>query len=208
MIFDLRKGFVPEVYSDSRDFRVFLRMIAGLCTVLKYNIDNLPSLYNAYDCPSFMLELLAAMVGYEYDESVSESANRIVIQYFPYLIRNRGSEDGLKLAVALSLNSSDSDNGIYPMEDLIVDYDYENGMITVYFPNTEDIRQNLIEYIRPVGMMVKLVPADLTKPTEELDVKADVKIIKHPYRKHTSEVDTSQVGFSYTDRTKMNNVDE
>jgi len=191
---NLTKHFVPEVYSDSRDFRVFLRIIEVLVNSLKYNIDHFLDLYDPEDCPENLLPLLAGMVGYEYDNGIPVDNNRVIIKYFPYLIRNRGSEAGIKLATALSLNMYNSldDNSIVA-EEIDVAFDYEKGIIYIYYPKGFEIRKYLIEVVRPVGMTIEMIPVDKVKTKEELDVKADINIYN---RFDDYTLKQSQVGFS------------
>lgn len=193
MIFNLTKHYVPEVYSDSRDYRVFLHMVEILATVIKYNADHYPDLYDPADCPDNLLPYLAGMVGYEYDYGLPINDNRIIIKYFPYLIRNRGSEIGIKLAMALSLNINTDIDDYIRLDDLDVDYNYEKGIITIYYPKGAEIRKYLLEVVRPVGMTLELVPVDQVKTKEELDIKVKTKIYN---RFDDYTVKQSQVGFS------------
>ena len=193
MIFDLTKHYVPEVYSDSRDYRVFLHMAEILSTVIKYNADHFPDLYDPANCPDNLLPYLASMVGYEYDYGLSVDDNRIIIKYFPFLIRNRGSEIGLKLAMSLSLNIHTDINEYIILDDIQIEYDYENGVITIYYPKNAEIRKYLLEVVRPIGMTIKMIPVDQTETHEVLDVKVDTKI----YNKISDNtVDHSQVEYS------------
>lgn len=191
---DLTKHFVPEVYSNSRDFRVFLRIIEVLVNSLKYNIDHFLDLYSPEDCPDNLLPLLAGMVGYEYDNTLSIDNNRVIIKYFPYLIRNRGSERGIKLAAALSLNMYNSlDDNSVVAEEIDVAFDYEKGIIYVYYPKGYEVRKYLIEVVRPVGMTVELIPVDKVVAHEDLKVRSDVNIYN---RFDNYSLQQSQVSFS------------
>lgn len=201
MIFNLTKHYVPEVYSDSRDFRVFLRMIEVLSTVTKYNADHYPDLYDPSDCPDNLLENLASLVGYkDYDIGLKLNENRIIIKYFPYLIRNRGSELGIKLASALSLNTYGDPDEIFTLDNLYIDFDYEKGIIYVYYPKESAIRKSLIEVVRPVGMTVQMVPADTVEANDELDIEAKLRFYEWSKRHNTLK--NSQVGFSFVGKNE------
>lgn len=199
MIFNLTKHYVPEVYSDSRDFRVFLRMVEILATVIKYNADHYPDLYDPSNCPDNLLENLADLVGYkDYDEGLKLSENRIIIKYFPYLIRNRGSELGIKLASALSLNTYNDPDEIFTLDDLYLDFNYDKGIIYIYYPREAEIRKSLIEVVRPVGMTVIMIPADSVESNDELDINSKLRF--YEWSKKHSTVKNSQVGFSFVDK--------
>lgn len=199
MIFKINKGFVPETYYESRDYRVFLKLLGVLVSVMKSNIDSFPSLYSPDDCPDNMVNLLASMVGYKYNSSLSVEDNRIIIKYFPYMIRYRGSEEGIKLATALSLNTSEDASEAYTLDNIIIEYDYNYGLIKIFYPHTDLLRRDLIEAVRPVGSFVKLIPSSISDNTDELDVKATVKVEVEKYDTRREKVDESKVGFGNTD---------
>lgn len=199
MIFKINKGFVPETYYESRDYRVFLKLLGILVSVMKSNIDSFPSLYSPDDCPDNMVNLLASMVGYKYNSSLSVEDNRIIIKYFPYMIRYRGSEEGIKLATALSLNTSEDASEAYTLDNIIIEYDYNHGLIKIFYPHTDLLRRDLIEAVRPVGSFVKLIPSSISDNTDELDVKATVKVEVEKYDTRREKVDESKVGFGNTD---------
>lgn len=203
MLFNLdRPGWVPEVYRDSRDYRVFLKLLGILLTIFKKNIDNFPELYSPDNCPDELLPLLAGMVGYPYDDGISVDDNRIIIKYFPYMLRYRGSEEGIKLATALSLNTSDDKSHAYTLDSIIVEFDPETGMITIYYPHVDVLRKELLEFVRPVGTVLNLIPSYINMTNDELDIKVRVKAITEKYRKYRQEVDKSKVGLGNTDIMK------
>ena len=195
MLFDLTKRFVPEVYSESRDYRVFLKLLGILISVLKDNIDSFPSLYSADTCPPDLLPYLADMVGYKYDEGISVDGNRIIIKYYPFMLRYRGSEEGIKLATALSLNTSDSASTSYSLDSIVIEFDYEEGIIKIYYPHTELIRKDLIEAVRPLGTRIQLIPSHISNNVDELDVKAKAIVETEEYKDSRHEVNKAKVGF-------------
>lgn len=197
MILDLTKGYVPEVYSDSRDYRVFLRLASILLSVLRDNIGSVPSLYSADDCPEVMLSLLASMVGYSYDSSRSVESNRMIIKYFPLLLRNRGSKLGIKIAAALSLNSL-NEAPQYSLSNIIIEFDYEKGLIKVYYPQADALCRDLIEVVRPIGLRIEMIPSFISNNTDEIRVFADLESEVEIWDKSRTEVEVSKVGFGDT----------
>lgn len=199
MIIDLtRKGFVPESYQDSRDYQVFLIQLSMLLTVFKYNIDNLATLYSPEDCPDDLLTLLSTMLGYKYTEEKSISSNRKIMTYFPYLLRYRGSEKGIKLAIVLSINTDPDITRPYSTDNIIIDVDRQLGLIRIYYPNVDVIDWTLIETVRPVGMRLKFIKSDIAKSKDELDLKVSATSYSHNEEYDKSTVDQSQVGFDVT----------
>lgn len=195
MIFNLTKGYVPEVYSESRDYRVFLKLVGALTSVLKTNIDDFPKLYSADEVPENLLPLLADMVGYLINDKISVNDNRLVVRYFPTMLRYRGSTRGIKLASALSLNTSGKDIK-YDLSDVVIEYDDQTGTINIYYPDPDYIRKDLINYVRPLGSTINLLPSYIFKNNDVIDIKADIDSEVEEYNDRRHEVDKSQVGFS------------
>lgn len=210
MIFRLDKSYVPESYRDSRDFRVFLKLLGTLVSVIKYNVDTFPSLYSPEDCPDEFLEYLADMVGYKYNDGRSIENNRIIIKYYPYMLRYRGSANGIKLATALSLNTSESRQQAYSLDNIIVEFDFDTATIKIYCPYPELIDKDLLEAVRPVGCTIKLIKSSIGRSNEELDLRAHVKYDEESYDKSKREsVGKSKVGFGNVDMLdKINHNEE
>lgn len=189
MIFDLTKSYVPQPYAESRDYRVFLRELSTLVTVLKYNIDHFPDLYDASECPDHLLPLLATMVGYKYRPNLSVENNRKIIQYYPYLIRNRGSELGMKLAVVLSINTGvNTENTTYTMDQVIVESDPDAGTITIYYPRIDVSDWSLLEVVRPVGMSLTLIPEESASSSEAMIIQTKLSHSSQPKSESKSTV--------------------
>lgn len=201
MILRLDKGnYVPDVYKDSRDYRVLLKLLGMILSVFKVNIDTLPDLYSADNCPEHLVHLLADMVGYKYNRDISVDKNRLIIKYYPYMIRRRGSRQGLKLATALTLNTSDDASDAYSLDHIVIEYDFDIGMIKIYYPSSDSLRKDLIEAVRPVGSIINFIPSVISKSTDEIDIKATVRAEIEKYDEDLrSRVDESKVGFGNTD---------
>lgn len=220
MIFDLTKKYVPESYTNSRDYRVLLRQLSIITTIFKYNIDHYPDLYIADECPDHLLPLLASLVGYEYNDTKSVLSNRKIIKSFPYLIRNRGSELGLRLAVTLCINTSPDVSRVYSSDSIIIvsrivdekdpssDRILPGGVITIYYPDVEVIDWSLIEVVRPVGMRIQLVKSDVGKSSDELDVKVTAKAIEFDEHDVISKVNKSQLNYDTTVNKERSSLDE
>lgn len=194
---NLVKGYVPEVYSESRDYRVFLRLLSVLISVLKDKVDRVPTLYSSDECPKDLLYLLADMVGYNLDSSRTVQSNRMVVSNYPVMLRNRGSRTGLKMAAALSLNSK-SASPSYSLDNILIEYDFDKGLIKIYYPSDEELDFDLIEAVRPIGSRIQYIASTIRKNTEEVDVKVDVFKDVDKWNKDRTEVGKSKVGFGDT----------
>lgn len=204
MIFDLTRQYVPDSYVDSRDYRVLLRQLGAVSTVFKYNIDHFPDLYNPDECPEHMLPLLATMVGYEYKESKSVESNRKIIKNFPYLIRNRGSMIGIKMAVVLSINT-DPNATEFSASHIIIEPRPEEGIINVYYPRMDIVDWDLVEVVRPVGMRINLIQSDVAMLTEEVDIRVNARALPRDQYFDQSVVEESQTGYDTVRVTRDRN---
>lgn len=156
------KEKMPKIYSTSRDYQAILRLLDIIANVEKSDVDNLVSLVNADKCPSMYLPLLASSVGYDYDYNLSYEANRLIIKYYPLMIRLRGSREGIILACAVALNSSNvlkstsvtgALNYINPI------YDEENKILKIFVQKFDFASKlfDLLEVVRPVGLEIQVI---------------------------------------------------
>lgn len=211
---------VPEVYRQSRDYQVFLKMWDIVLNTVKFDIENWLDLYDPLTCKFELLPTLADHIGYKYNYARSITENRVIIKTFNKLIRNRGSEVGIKLAMALSLNSTIKELSDLSEEELLkqlftnlnqlsmieVRTNYETGTITVSYPNDYsyvfEVNKlgKLIDVVRPVGMYLDVVKSDMVLigdgAAKALDVTARARVHQTEFdAKVHSEVDRTDVNF-------------
>ena len=99
------KKYIPWVLRQSRDVQALCKVLDLLINDYKLNTDYWVSLIDFDSCPDRLLSLLASYVGYKYDYAESYSTNRLIMKHYPEMIRLRGSEVGMSLATALSVNA-------------------------------------------------------------------------------------------------------
>ena len=211
---------VPEVYRQSRDFQTFLQLWSLILNTTKHDIDTWLDLYDPLTCKAELLPLLAEHIGYEYNYSRSIVENRAIIKTFGKLIRNRGSELGIKLAMALSLNSTIQElsqmtetealNTLFAnlnqLSMVEVMCDYNTGVIRVTYPNDYAyVFENnnfgkLIDIVRPVGMYVEIIKSDMVmigdNNAKAIDVTARARATTTPFNKEVrAGVDKSLINF-------------
>lgn len=170
---------VPAIYNTSRDFQAILRLFDVLLNVEKNDVDNMVSLVNADKCPSKYLPLLASYVGYDYDYALSYETNRLIIKYYPLMIKYRGSEEGLILACAVAINSAlERDTISGDMNYLNIIYDKEDNMVKVFVNESVLTKKlfDLIEVVRPVGMGVQIVPSIGIRPKDAIEISDTVSV--------------------------------
>lgn len=193
------KNLVPLVYRNSRDYQAILKLLDLIINATKSDIDNFVSLINPDRCPDHMLPLLASYVGYDYDIKESVDANRLIIKYYPYLIRNRGSETGITLATALSVNAIGSIEDIESLSMFHIEYQKQNNKINIYiyYPNYLSKIRDLIEVVRPAGIRVELIPANPINTIDRIEVHDYIENDKQQYTQDRYNVsDKDKVGFS------------
>lgn len=172
---------VPDIYTTSRDFQAILRLLDIITNVEKNDINNTVSLVNADKCPSKYLPLLASFVGYDYDYSLSYETNRLIIKYYPLMIKYRGSEKGIRLACAVAINSAlEKDDISGDMDYLNVIYDSTNNILNVFVGANVLTKKlyELIEVVRPVGMAIQIKQSVNIRPKETLKLGDYVTVSK------------------------------
>ncbi len=159
---------VPNYYEKSRDFQVFLKLLDLIINACKADIDHFVELLSPDLCKASLLPLLANYVGYDYDYAEKVSNNRIVIKNWPILIRKRGSEQGIRMAVALSISQIDDigDAEVYQLFNVdFENYVDSNGRphtsikIYVFVESYISKLYELVEAVRPVGADIQIIPA-------------------------------------------------
>lgn len=159
--------YIPEVYRKERDIKVLTRLFDIIFTFCKYQVDNLGSVYDAYTCPEQFLPFFAKTLNFDYNYADTVTANRRIIDAFAIMERNKGSEIGLKMATALSLTSMSIAQDNDELIDIASDYieilnniriaiSYEDGVIQIDYPNIYSLVRYLLDYVRPVGMIIDL----------------------------------------------------
>ena len=189
-LIDVRK-FVPEYFGNNREFQVFLRAVNIAFSVIKSNTDNfIPNLLNPLRCKARLLPLLSNYVGWDYLPSERVITNRWITKLYPLLVRNRGNETGLTLAIALSICLlGDPEDITYEktfsmeMDEALDKYGRktERLRIYMYIQSYLPILKDLIELVRPAGMMIEFIPAYTINSTETISLTDEYSIMKYDY---------------------------
>ena len=98
------RGNLPAIYLDG-DGDFGLRFLNGLETVLDpivATLDALPAYFHPTLAPRDVLELLAAWLGIEVDESWSDDQRRQLLRHAAEIGRRRGTARGLELMLAIA----------------------------------------------------------------------------------------------------------
>ena len=166
------KNFMPQVMRRSRDMQALCKILDLLINNYKTNVDYWTSLIDFNTCPDHLLPLLASYVGYKYDYAENYDTNRLIIKHYPEMIRLRGSELGISLATALSVNALGDIDKVEALAMFRLDYQQtENKLyIYVYFPSNLSKIRDLIEVVRPAGCGMQLVAADVIQTLDGIAI--------------------------------------
>lgn len=143
----------PSVYcEESRDFQLFCRLYNIVFNGVKYDIDSMINLLDVYKCKESMLDYMATRVGYYPRlKSIDERAMRIIIDSFPYLLRNKGSKKGIETAIFIWLQiiNSNRDYRIDLFTDNLIKVKIEGK------PRSLKLLQEIMRYVIPTGWGVQ-----------------------------------------------------
>ena len=194
------KNYIPNIMRQSRDMQALCKLLDLLINNYKTNADYWTSLIDFDTCPDNLLPLLASYVGYKYDYTESYSTNRLIIKHYPEMIKNRGSELGVSLATALSVNALGEIDKVEALAMFRIDYQKSDNKIYIYiyFPSNLSKIRDLIEVVRPAGCGVNLVAADIIQTIDGIEISDYVGTpTKYAYDQTRYEVSReSRVGFS------------
>ena len=143
----------PSIYcEESRDFQLFCRLYNIVFNGVKYDIDSMINLLDVYKCKESMLDYMATRVGYYPRlKSIDERAMRIIIDSFPYLLRNKGSKKGIETAIFIWLQiiNSNRDYRIDLFTDNLIKVKIEGK------PRSLKLLQEIMRYVIPTGWGVQ-----------------------------------------------------
>lgn len=96
----LRSG-MPAVYGDDGVAQRFLEALETVLDPLFALLDGLPAHFDTDVAPDDVLDLLAAWLGLELDERLTEDRRRLIVRTGCELARYLGTRDGVELALHL-----------------------------------------------------------------------------------------------------------
>lgn len=155
---------VPEVYSESYDFRILMDWVSECLTKIQADTENLIDLIDPERCPENLLWLLADTIGYRYNDEFYPSYNRLILLYFMSMIRNRGSRTGMMIAAETNLaqfplmdpeeeiDANRLEDTSIPVNSVYVSEHPDMGYIDVVYYSESVPKDACIEYVRPLGM--------------------------------------------------------
>lgn len=163
------RTMVPKSYRQSRDYQALLKLLDLLTVSVKSDVDDFSLLLDPMRCPNNVLPYLASYVGYKYDYNESYETNRLIIKYYPLLIRNRGSLAGISLVVSLAINAV---GGFFDLEMsnmFSIYFDDQSNTINIYLYYDKYLSKlhDLLKVVKPAGVKIDIIPSE---PIKSFDV--------------------------------------
>lgn len=192
MAFDFR---LPESLRTT-DFKVFEALFKIMFGAIKKDINGITDLKDINKCAEHMLPLLSNLVGCDYFSDTTPEVNRLIIKNWWWLMKNKGSISAIQTAASLGLvaydaNQSGSINNVMYGRTIETVVDQVTGEIYIRVAyqqlDNENIEEQknwilkLIEYVKPAGYKISLVPSEFTKAFINLISKDNVKILQTTY---------------------------
>lgn len=185
------KKFVPQYFANGREFQVFLRAVNIALSAIKSNTDNfIPNLLNPLKCKARLLPLLSNYVGYDYNPRERVITNRWITKLYPLLVRNRGNQIGITLAIAMAICLMGNPEELYLENNFSMEYeeDYDKWgrlvprlKIYMYVQDYLPILKDLIEVVRPAGMKIDFIPTVDISSSETISLTDEYSIMKYDY---------------------------
>lgn len=189
-LIDSRK-FVPQYFGNGREFQVFLRAVNIALSVVKSNTDNfIPNLLNPLKCKARLLPLLSNYVGYNYNPRERVFTNRWITKLYPLLIRNRGNEIGITLAIAMSICLMGNPDELNLEHNFTMEYEEDKDeygrlipQLKIYMNNNDylPILKDMLEVVRPAGTKITFIPSANISSTETIHLTDETIIAKYDY---------------------------
>lgn len=156
----------PEVYTNnSRDFQLFERLFDTIINGVRFDINTIPDILNSFTINERMLDLLCTKIGFFTRENIPNDVLRVILNSFPYAVKNKGSKTGILYAVCTILKME----GTFEVPEIIID---NTNYVVQVFTN-EDIKnkkalKEYLKYIIPVGYTLVIEKYDKRKPTDDI----------------------------------------
>lgn len=146
---------VPRYYIEkSRDFQLLCRLLDLISDSTVTNVNAVKQAITPEKSMSSILPLWCDKVGFEAEEYFDDNALRSIASAFPYIIRKKGTIEGITLACNAILKAEMNPDAVKPV---IPKYDKETFSIDIVIPvavshvNRKAL-ERILSYIVPAGI--------------------------------------------------------
>ena len=161
------KRSVPDIYiKESRDFQLMCDLFDLVNSGVKFDIDTITHLSDTQLCRDSMLRLLQEKLGLSLKNNVTDDTLRKILKSFPFILRHKGTKQGIAEMICLFLNIISSD-GSYKVEVENVNDNRNlateglgNYVVAILASVTDtgikdiDILEDLLRYVIPTGYKI------------------------------------------------------
>ena len=145
---------IPEYYNnESRDFQIFTRVFDLVENSLKFDIDSINTILDTDSINNSYLDSAAKKVGFFESENYPDHILRFIISAFPYIIKYKGSLEGITRAAQAFLKI----NGI--KDKPLIEIDNDKYLIKIGIQSTIfdiSLLKVILKYILPTGYFLDI----------------------------------------------------
>lgn len=145
---------IPEYYNnESRDFQIFTRVFDLIENSLKFDIDSINTILDTDSINNSYIDSVAKKVGFFESEIYPDYILRFIISAFPYIIKYKGSLEGITRATQAFLKI----NGI--KDKPLIEIDNTNYIIKIGIQSTLfdiSLLKVILKYILPTGYFLDI----------------------------------------------------
>lgn len=172
----------PAVYTEqSRDFQLLCRMYDFVINNLTFSASSMQNILNPLKCDEKLLPLIAKRVGFFSNVEIDTKVLRYILDAFPTIMQDKGSELAIREAVTAILKSEHSFgyiniNNARKVIDSDGNIDNNSSyIVTVSTPvrlsaSSNRALQEIFKYIIPAGYVVNIVYASYDPSKVHTDV--------------------------------------
>lgn len=178
-IFRLQKN-VPDIYiKGSRDFQLMCNVFDIMNSGVKYDIDSMTEILNTSTCRDSMLPILQTKLGFINDRPLTNTEIRHVLTAFKRLVKDKGSQIGIKEAIEIYLKLLNTHGGYQIIIKNVVNDEnlscrvYEIHLNIETSPGNINVLREMLKYVLPTGYKLNFGFYSATNFQEKLSLKGD-----------------------------------
>jgi hypothetical protein len=147
-------NFIPEYYNDeSRDFQIFTRVFDSIENSLKFDIDTINTILDTDIINNNYINSIGEKVGFFNTKLYSDDILRFILSAFPYILKYKGSLEGIRRCVQAFLKI----NGI--KNEPIIEINNDEYLIRIGIESNIfdfSLLNIMLKYIIPTGYFIDI----------------------------------------------------
>lgn len=165
----------PTVYTNkSRDFQLFTRLYDVINNGVKYDIDTIPNILDAFKINDRLLALLGTKLGffpkYTYDNQIL----RYILSAFQHIMKYKGSKKGIEEAVCCVLRAEHNDGDFSVL--------INNATHTVEITTSNELFNkralgDLLSYILPIGYTYQIETSTSNLSNDKFTATSEISVL-------------------------------